>query len=407
MDGSRIMSLLSIGEFAERCMRIGGSAILEKSNPWFVRLDERRSEIAARGGALKNFGNYDYLGLGNHPDIQTAVVDALRAHGPSVSGSRLVGGERCFHAAFERELADFLGFGAALTTISGYLTNLSLLPHMLGSHDLVFADEFCHNSIQKGLAAAKARHRLFRHNDLDALERLLADADPGARIRLIVVESLYSMDGDVVDLPRLIEIKKRWNCWLMIDEAHSIGVLGSSGRGLCEHFGVDPAEIDIMTGSLSKTLVSSGGFICARPEVIDWLRYSLPGFVYSVGLSPVAVAAAHAALRVVRAEPERVERLHALSTCFVSGVRNADLDPGPAVGRGIVPVLFRDIDTTLRVAARLEAENIFAPPVVLVGVPGDAPRIRFFMSAAHDRADVDAVVAVLAEVGALQEPQPA
>lgn len=398
------MPPLSIGEYSKRIMRIGGSSILGRSNPWFIRLDERRGEIVARGGTLKNFGNYDYLGLGNHTDIQSAVVDALHAHGPSVSGSRLVGGERSFHAAFERELAEFLGFDAALATISGYLTNLSLLPHMLGSHDLVFADELCHNSIQKGLAAAKARHRLFRHNDLDALERLLADADPDARIRLIVVESLYSMDGDVVDLPRLVEIKKRWNCWLMVDEAHSVGVLGRSGRGLCEHFGVDPAEIDVMTGSLSKTLVSSGGFICARTEVIDWLRYSLPGFVYSVGLSPVAVAAAHAALRVLRTEPERVERLHALSTRFVDGVRSAGLDPGPAVGRGIVPVLFRDIDTTLRVAALLEAENIFAPPVVLVGVPSDAPRIRFFLSAAHDRADIDAVVAVMTEVGAPQEP---
>lgn len=381
-------------------MRLAGSAILATANPWFVALDTRDREIASRGGTLLNFGTYDYLGLSRHPAVRAAVAEALEVHGPTVSGSRLVGGEREFHSAFERDLADFLGFESSLTLISGYLANLSLLPHLLGTKDLVLADEYCHNSIQKGLSAGKARHRLFRHGDLDELERLLAEAAPTSRRRLIVVESLYSMDGDVVDLPRLVEIKKRWDCWLMVDEAHSIGVLGATGRGLCEHFGVDPSEIDILTGSLSKTFASTGGFICARTDVIDWLRFTLPGFVYSVGLSPLAIAAAHAALRVMRAEPERVERLAEISRCFVATAGDAGLDTGRALGRGIVPVMFPDIEATLRAGSCLEAAGIYAPPVVIVGVPGDAPRIRFFLSSAHTEADVDAIVTALTEARA-------
>ncbi|NLH81042.1 MAG: aminotransferase class I/II-fold pyridoxal phosphate-dependent enzyme, partial [Phyllobacteriaceae bacterium] len=341
-------------------------------------------------------GNYDYLGLSHHPSVRTAAIEAIREHGTGVNGSRLVGGERAFHTAFEADLANFVGTDAALTLVSGYLTNLTLVPHLLGGDDLLVVDEYAHNSIMMGARSAKATVRSFRHNDLDHLDHLLAEARGAHRNCLIAVESLYSMDGDWVDLPRLLALRDRHRAWVMIDEAHSFGVLGDRGRGITEHFGEDPRRVDLIVGTLSKTLAGSGGFVCAHRAAIDLLRFTLPGFVYSVGLSPAVVAGAHAALKLLIDEPHRVARLRAVSEGFLARARAAGLNTGAANGRAIVPILFPDFPTTLAKAAALLAEGIYAPPVVQVGVPQDAPRIRFFLSADHTDADLDRTVRILA-----------
>jgi 7-keto-8-aminopelargonate synthetase-like enzyme len=211
------------------------------------------------------------------------------------------------------------------------------------------------------------------------------------------------MDGDVVDLPRLIEIKRRHDCWLMIDEAHSLGVLGATGRGLCQHFGTDPAEIDLLIGTLSKTFVSSGGFIAGAAEVIRWLKYTLPGFVYSVGISPTAAAAAREAVAVAASEPERVARLQMLSQLFLVEARRRGLDTGNAVGRGVVPVLFTNDVDAIRVSATLANAGIYVPPIVRIGVPKDKPRLRFFISASHSPDDIMRTLDIVAAASTAQD----
>jgi 7-keto-8-aminopelargonate synthetase-like enzyme len=266
----------------------------------------------------------------------------------------------------------------------------------MGSHDGLFIDELSHNSIVSGAKSAAAETVTFRHNDLDHLEALLREKRDSFRNVLIVAESLYSMDGDVCDLARLVEIKERHRCWLLIDEAHSIGVLGAEGRGLCEYAGVDPAQIDLIIGTLSKSLASCGGFVCGRAEVIDWLRYTLPGFVYSVGLSPVITAAAQTALQLLQREPWRIARLRENAETFIELAQEAGLDTGPAIGRGVVPILFRDSLETLAASRHLMANGYYVPPIIQIGVPKDQPRLRFFLSATHTEADMRGVIALLA-----------
>ena len=204
------------------------------------------------------------------------------------------------------------------------------------------------------------------------------------------------MDGDIVDLPRLVELKKKHSTWLLLDEAHSIGVLGKTGRGLCEYTGVDPNDIDLIIGTLSKSFASCGGFVCAKASVIRWFRYTLPGFVYSVGLSPVISAAALAALELAQTETWRIHRLVHNSELFVALAQQAGLDTGPAIGRGVVPILFKDSYATLGASQFLAARGFYVPPIIQVGVPKDQPRLRFFMSAMHTEADIRGVVAALA-----------
>ena len=376
--------------------RLGGKAIIEKGHPYFVPVDRLEKMYQSKPNGFINLAHYDYLGLAKHPAVRSAAVDAINEFGPGVGASRLVGGERLAHQALERNLADFLGHGDVLSMISGYLTNLSLINHLLWPRDLVLIDELAHNSIVVGANSGKFDCKTFQHNDLDDLDDKLRAHRNDYRNVLIVVEGLYSMDGDIPDLPRLIEIKKRHQAWLLVDEAHSYGVLGASGRGICEHFDVPQSEVELSVGTLSKSFVSSGGFVCATADVIGWLRFSLPGFVYSVGLGPATVASANAALEVLKAEPERVGRLKRKSRMFLEAARAAGLDTGDAIGEAVVPLLFDNPMQTMMVSQVLMDHGIYAPPIVQVGVPKDQPRIRFFFSAEHRDEDILRAVDVAA-----------
>lgn len=363
---------------------------------FFQPVDTLVDRVAARDGTYVSFGHYDYLSLARHPQVIEAGVDALRRFGSGAGASRLVGGERSIHAAFEHSLATFLGVGGTLAMISGYLTNLTLIPHLLTAKDLLILDDLAHNSISSTARIGTYACRTFAHNDCEALERILISERSKYRNVLIVTEGMFSMDGDIPDLPRLLALKDAHNAWLMLDEAHSYGVLGAHGRGITEHFGVNPARVDITVGTLSKSFVASGGFIAAARPVIDWLRFTLPGFVYSVGLSPVTVATAHAALDVLRAEPERLHRLSENSMYFLTKAQQAGLNTGPAIGMAVVPLIFESTAQTMQVSHRLEEAGIYAPPVAQVGVPTNKPRVRFFMSADHTPAQIDTAIDLIA-----------
>lgn len=369
---------------------------LPPDHPFLKPLEELQAEAQAAQKSFVSFAHYDYLGLSQHPAIRQAAKDAIDLLGTSVGASRLVGGERLGHRKLERDLAAFLGFDDALVMISGYLSNLSLIRTLVHGADAVFYDELSHNSIVSGATGGRFFSAPFPHNDMDALDSMLASRRGEFRNVLIVVEGLYSMDGDVPDLPRLLELKERHGAWLMVDEAHSHGVLGAAGRGLTEHFGIDPKRIDVVVGTLSKAFVSAGGIIAGSQALIDLLRYSLSGFIFSVGLPPASVAAAQAALTILGREPERVDLMAANGHRFADGCRAAGLDIGGAIGRGVVPVMLDSEASVYSASAALRAEGIHAPPILIIGVPKAAPRIRFFVTAAHRAEDIDCTIEILA-----------
>jgi len=395
---------LSLADFAKRRSRLASlglpssASLFDDDSPWFVAIDQLEKAATAGGRSLVNFANYDYLSLAKDSRIIEAATVAARELGVGAGGSRLIGGERSLHRALEDDIADFVGSEAAIAIVSGYLMNLSLIPHLVAAGDLVVVDELMHNSSLQGAKASRATLRSFRHNDLDHLEEILkAQRDQHASC-LIVAEGIYSMDGDIVDLPRLLRLRDQYNAWVMIDEAHSIGVLGETGRGICEHYGVDPNRVDLLMGTLSKTFVSMGGFVCARRSVIDFLKFTLPGFVFSVGLSPVIAAAARAALAILRQEPNRVLQLQDLSKYFLTSGKAAGLNVGHAMGYGIIPILFDDPAMTLGISHALANESIYAPPIMQVGLKSDESRIRFFITAGHQRAQIDRAIHIMKSV---------
>ena len=394
----------SLEDYAARRFRFAGNALLEFSDPFFAQIDRLRAEFEAQGKHFVSFANYDYLGLANHPRIREEAKREIDGLGVGALASRLVGGERTTHKPFEAEIAEFLGMESALTLVSGYLSNVTTIAWLMsGKRDAIFIDELAHNSIVAGADGAPAQVVKFRHNDLDHLEHLLARHREEYRNVLIVVEGVYSMDGDTADLPRLLAIKEKFQVWLLVDEAHSLGVLGATGRGLAEHQGVDPARIDLIVGTMSKTLASCGGYVCGKKQVIDWFRYTLPGFVYSVGLSPVILAAARTALRLMQEETWRIAKLADNAELFRTVAHEAGFSTGPAIGRGVVPILFSSDVETMWASQHLLENGYYVPPVVRIGVPKDGPRLRFFFSANHSEAEIRGVIQMLRDMPPVTE----
>jgi len=394
----------SLEDYAARRFRFAGNALLEFSDPFFAQIDRLRAEFEAQGKHFVSFANYDYLGLANHPRIREEAKREIDGLGIGALASRLVCGERTTHRPFEAEIAQFLGLESALTLVSGYLSNVTTIAWLMsGKRDAIFIDELAHNSIVAGADGAEAQVVKFRHNDFDHLDHLLARHREEYRNVLVVVEGVYSMDGDVADLPRLLEIKEKYHVWLLVDEAHSLGVLGATGRGLAEHQGVDPARIDLIVGTMSKTLASCGGYVCGKKQVIDWFRYTLPGFVYSVGLSPVILAAARTALRLMQEETWRIAKLASNAELFRTVAHAAGFSTGPAIGRGVVPILFSSDVETMWASQHLLENGYYVPPVVRIGVPKDGPRLRFFFSANHSEAEIRGVIQTLRDMPPVTE----
>lgn len=349
------------------------------------------------GNALLNFSSYDYLGLNGHPEIVAAAKEAIDRYGVSASASRHVAGERPVHRALEQALADHYGVADSLVFVSGYATNLGVIGHILGPKDLVIYDSLAHNSIVMGGVLSGAARRSFPHNDLDSLDRMLASIRGNFERTLIVVEGLYSMDGDYPDLPRLIEIKSKHNAWLMIDEAHALGVLGKRGYGSFEHFGIDPRRVDIWMGTLSKTLTGCGGYIAGCHELVEYLRLTVGVFVYSVAMPPVIAASALKALEILHREPQRVSKLQQNGATFRSLALNLGLNTGSGAGTAICPIIVADSAPTLMLSQRLLERGINVQPVTHPAVPAKASRLRFFLTAMHSDAEMAAAIKATAE----------
>ena len=373
----------------------GAGELFQIEDPFFRVHDARAGATTRIGGReLINFASYDYLSLNGHPAVAAAAAAAMSTFGTSASASRVVAGERGVHRDLERRIAGVYGVDDAVAFVSGHATNVSAISTLLGPRDLVLTDALVHNSVLVGAQLSGAARRSFPHNDLDALERALAECRGRYQNVLIAVEGLYSMDGDVPDLTRLVEMKTRYGAWLMVDEAHALGVLGRRGRGSAEHCGIAGRAVDIWMGTLSKTCAACGGFIAGSKALVDILKCTSSGFVYSVGLPPPIAAAALAALEVMEKEPARVARLQANSRLFFEGARTVGLDTGFAQGHAVTGIMIGDSLRAAKLTERLFQEGINALPIIHPAVPMQSARLRFFLSCEHTAAQIETALAV-------------
>ena len=349
------------------------------------------------GVTLSNYASYDYLGLNGDARVADAAKAAIDRYGTSVSASRIISGERPVHRELEQCIAALYGTEKAIVMVSGHATNVTAIGCLLGPGDLILHDALSHSSIVQGAILSGAHRASFPHNDLEALNGMLAMLRPRHKQALVIVEGHYSMDGDVPDLAELVRVARRHGASIMVDEAHSLGVLGRYGHGIAEHAGVDPKEVDLWMGTLSKTLAGCGGYIAGRQDLVDYLKFTAPGFVYSVGMSPPVAAAAAEALRLMRAEPERVGRLAANGARFLQRAQQAGLNTGLSIGAAIVPIIVGSSIRAVRLSHSLLGRGINVQPIIHPAVPERGARLRFFISALHEPQQIDETVAILAE----------
>jgi len=342
-----------------------------------------RPETFALRTPLIMFSTYSYLGLIGHPRLGAAVKVAVDRYGTSTGGVRLLTGTLDLHHELERELATFLGHEAAATFASGYDANIAAITSLFGPSDIALLDQYAHQSIHDGVRMAACEMRRFRHNDMEDLERRLRQArNRGADRILIAVDSVFSMDGDQAPLAELIELKRRYGAFLLVDEAHSIGTIGATGRGVCEEQGIDPADIDIMSGSLSKAIPSSGGFVAGSRALKIYIQHGSAPYIFSAAMTPANAAAALEALRIVSDEPHHVERLRANAAILREGIQRLGLDGGAST-TPIVPLLLGDEWRAYRWARRLLEHGIFVSAVVYPAVSPGQARLRLCATAAH------------------------
>src|SRR5579863_1379914 len=375
-----------------------GAARLGIGSPFFKQHDGTAGARTQIGGReYLNFSSYNYLGMSGHPAIAAAAKAAIDRYGTSVSASRPVSGERPVHRELERALARIHGAEDSVALVGGHSTNVTVIGHLLGRDDVIVHDALIHNSIVQGAILSGARRVPFAHLDHQAADRLLGEARSRNGHALLVVEGHYSMDGDVPDLAAFIAVARRHRAWLMVDEAHALGVLGPRGFGSADHAGIDPGEVDIWMGTLSKSLVSCGGYIAGRQPLIDYLKRMAPGFVFSVGVAPPVAAAALAAVEILEREPERVRRLNERAALFLQLARDGGLDVGGSIGAAIVPIITGSSIGAGRLAQALFRRGINVQPILYPAVPERAARLRFFLTAQHTEQQVRDAVAILRE----------
>jgi len=352
--------------------------------------------VTMNGQKVVMLGSNNYLGLTNHPAVKEASIEAVRKYGTGCAGSRLLNGTLDVHTRLEERLAAFMNREAVLTFSTGFQVNLGVLSCMLGRHDLAFLDSMDHASIIDGVRLGFGKSLKFKHNDMTDLEGKLSRS-PENRGRLIVVDGVFSMEGDLARLPDLVRIKKRHGARLFVDDAHGIGVFGQHGRGVGEHFGLED-EVDLVMGTFSKSLATVGGFIAADAYVVDYIRHHARSGIFSAAMPPAAAAAAHKALEIIELEPERRKQLWESTDYMMREFRNLGFDTG-ASQSPVIPLVVGDDITTFTMAKRLQEEGVFVNPIVTPAVPPGQAMIRTSYMATHKREHLDQALAAIAKVG--------
>ena len=354
------------------------------------------SKVRVRGREMGMYASYGYLGLLNHPRINAAAKAAVDKFGTGTNGVRTLAGTLTIHNELEETIANFKHTEAAITYSSGYATNLTVVSTLMGRGDYVFSDKLNHASIVDGCLMSGAEFRRFRHNDMEHLEGLLKNA-PGDVAKLVIADSVFSMDGDIIDLPTMVALCKKYNAWLMIDEAHSIGVLGKTGRGIEEYFDLYEG-IDIKMCTLSKTIPSVGGYVAASKEIITYLRHASRAYIFSAALPPAQAAAANEAFKVILDEPWRIERLNQNTKQFIGGLKSLGFDT-MLTETAIVPVLCGTDEAAFAMTREAQHNDVFVLPVVSPAVPEGLARLRATVTAAHDPSEIERAMDVIGEAG--------
>jgi len=367
-------------------------------NPYFsVHESIVNDRTMIEGRELISFASYNYLGMSGDPIVTKAAQDAIAKYGTSVSASRLVSGEKPVHRDLEQGIADFIGVEDAILYVGGHATNESTIGHLFGRGDLILHDSLAHNSIIQGAILSGARRRAFPHNDWAALDEILQQVRHAYRRVLIAIEGVYSMDGDFPELPKFVEVKHRHQTFLMVDEAHSMGTMGPHGRGLSEHYDVDPRTVDLWMGTLSKAFGSCGGYIAGCKELVEYLKYTSPGFVYSVGLPPANAAAALASLKLMEDEPERVERLQTNARKFLAECRSRGLNTGLGNNTPVVTVITGDSRSALMLSRAMHKRGVNVQPILYPAVEDSAARLRFFITSDHTEEQLVSTAEIMAD----------
>ena len=364
-------------------------AIEAFGNPYFVAQDSALRDVSyIDGKKMLNFASYNYVGLSGDPEVNEAAVAAIAQYGTSASGSRLIAGEKTIHQELEKAMARWKGTEDALVLVGGHSTNVTFVGNFCGERDLILYDVLSHNSITEGIRMAQADARPFPHNDFEALEQLLKNRRDRYEKVLIVIEGAYSMDGDVAPVPEFVRIKKAYDCFLMVDEAHSMLVLGETGRGVDEYYGIDPRDIDIHMGTLSKGFGTCGGYLAGSHNLIEYLRYNLPGFVFSVGISPPLAAAVLKGIEIMERDNSRVKRLRNNIRTFLDEAHRYGMDTCLAGETAVTPIMIGSDDIAFMLSKQLEEDGILAPPAVFPAVARGQARLRFCLTSEHKKEQI-------------------
>lgn len=355
--------------------------------PYFRCIDsEQDTEVIMSGKKVLMFGSNSYLGLTNHPRIKEAAIEAVRKYGTGCAGSRFLNGTLDIHLQLENELAEFVGKDEALVYSTGFQVNLGVLSCLTGRRDTILCDELDHASIVDGRRLSFSTVRKFRHNDMEHLERELERCEPDT-IKLIVVDGVFSMEGDIANLPEIVRLKEKYNASIFVDEAHGLGVLGNMGRGTCDHFGVTK-DVDLIMGTFSKSLATIGGFVAGDKEVINYIRHNARSYIFSASNTPAATAAAIEALHIIKEEPERLENLWKVTNYALENFRSLGFEIG-STSTPIIPIYIRDTEKTFMVTKMLWDEGVFINPVVPPACSPQDTLIRFSLMATHTKEQVD------------------
>ncbi len=348
------------------------------------------------GREMLMFASYNYLGLISHPKVKEAAKKAIDEYGTGAAGVRFLAGTTRAHEELEKKIAQFKKTDDAVTYSSGYVTNLAALTTLCQRGDLLIMDKLVHASIIDGCILSGANHRSFLHNDMDSLERILAQSD-GYQNKLIVIDAVYSMDGDIANLPEISRLAKKYKAKLMVDEAHSIGVIGKTGHGIEEYFGLENS-VDIYMGTLSKTIPAIGGYLAGDKDLISFLKLSSRPFIFSASLPPVAVLTAKACFEVIENEPELVVQLQKNMKQFREGLQEMGYNTGNSE-TAIVPIMVGDEEKTLQLCKKINEEGVFICPILFPAVPRGTNRLRAHVLASHTAEDIEKALDIFKQAG--------
>ena len=364
--------------------------------PYFRKIEsEQDTEVLINGKKVLMFGSNSYLGLTNHPKVIEAAVAATKKYGTGCAGSRFLNGTLDIHIALEDRLAKFVGKDEAIIYSTGFQVNLGVASCLTGCEDYILWDELDHASIIEGCRLSLSKKIKYKHNDMESLEKKLQMCDPD-KVKLIITDGVFSMEGDVANLPKICELAKKYNAAVYVDEAHGIGVFGNQGRGTCDHFGVTK-DVDLIMGTFSKSFAALGGFIATDSVTANYLRHNSRSYIFSASITPASTAAVNAALDIMESEPERIEHLWKVTNYALEGFRNIGCEIGHT-STPIIPLFIRDNDKTFAVTRDLLEDGIFVNPVVSPAVPSQDTLIRFSLMATHTIEQVDRALECIQKV---------